>query len=50
MQTSFQAYYTALKLNSLQKEDALMPVFSDDCIEIKKILTSIIKTTKEQLQ
>lgn len=34
MQTSFQAYYTALKLNSLQKEDALMPVFSEGKIRV----------------
>lgn len=36
MQTSFQAYYTALKLNSLQKEDALMPVFSVIVLKLKR--------------
>lgn len=34
MQTPFQAYYTALKLNSLQDEDKLLPVFSEGNIRV----------------
>lgn len=34
MQTPFHAYYTALKLNSLQNEDSLLPVFSEGRINI----------------
>lgn len=34
MQTPFHAYYTALKLNSLQDEDALLPVFSEGNINV----------------
>lgn len=34
MQTPFHAYYTALKLNSLQNEDRLLPVFSEGNINV----------------
>ena len=34
MQTPFHAYYTALKLNSLQDEDKLLPVFSEGNINV----------------
>ena len=34
MQTPFHAYYTALKLNSLQDEDRLLPVFSEGNINV----------------
>ena len=34
MQTPFHAYYTALKLNSLQEEDKLLPVFSEGNINV----------------
>ena len=34
MLTPFQAFYTALKLNSLSEEDALMPVFSEGNIKV----------------
>lgn len=34
MQTPFHAYYTALKLNSLQDEDRLLPVYSDGNIKV----------------
>lgn len=29
MQTPFRAYYTAMKLNMLQDEDTLLPVFAE---------------------
>lgn len=34
MQTPFHAYYTALKLNSLQDEDRLLPVYSQGSINV----------------
>ncbi len=34
MLTPFQAFYIALKLNSLNDEDALMPVFSEGNIRV----------------
>lgn len=34
MQTPFHAYYTALKLNSLQDEDRLLPVYSEGNIKV----------------
>ena len=34
MQTPFHAYYTALKLNSLQDDDRLLPVFSEGKIRV----------------
>lgn len=34
MQTPFHAYYTAQKLNSLQDEDRLLPVYSDGNIKV----------------
>ena len=34
MLTPFQAFYTALKLNSLSEEDVLMPVFSEGNIKV----------------
>lgn len=34
MQTPFHAYYTALKLNSMQNEDRLLPVYSEGNINV----------------
>ena len=44
MLTPFQAFYIALKLNSLNDEDALMPVFSDMILHMRqKITRNIMK-------
>ena len=34
MQTPFYAYYTAMKLNMLQDEDTLLPVFAEGNIDV----------------
>ena len=34
LQTPFHAYYTAMKLNMLQDEDALIPVFAEGNIAV----------------
>ena len=40
MLTPFQAFYIALKLNSLNDEDALMPVFSEGNIRVYNDITA----------
>ena len=34
LQTPFHAYYTAMKLNMLQDEDTLLPVFAEGKIDV----------------